>query len=298
MPIVDRLRADLGRPRRAAPLGPRRGRASRRVAPDPGRRRRTSSSGPASRCSRRSPTSAWSSSTRSTRRPTRATARPGSRRAMPRWRSGQLAGAAVVLGSATPAVESVGRARDGQYRRATLPARPAGSVPPSIELVDLRAELAAGNRGLLSPLARRRRSRRSIATPASGRSSSSTGVARRRSSCAATAAPSRHARSADGRSSSIRPAARCAATTAARVAARVALPGVRLAAHPLPRGRDGAGRARGPRAVRRRCGSAGSTATSSSAGARRIACSTRSRRPDRRPRGDEPRGEGASTSPR
>jgi primosomal protein N' (replication factor Y) len=62
---------------------------------------------------------------------------------------GRLAGAAVVLGSATPAVDSVGRARDGTYRRVVLPERPSGT-PPSIELVDLRAELAAGNRGLIS----------------------------------------------------------------------------------------------------------------------------------------------------
>jgi primosomal protein N' (replication factor Y) len=62
---------------------------------------------------------------------------------------GRLSGAAVVLGSATPAVESVGRARDGRYRRVELAARLTGMEPP-IDLVDLRAELAAGNRGLLS----------------------------------------------------------------------------------------------------------------------------------------------------
>ena len=61
----------------------------------------------------------------------------------------RLAGAAVVLGSATPSVESVGRARDGRYRYSVLPERPSGS-PPRVEVVDLRAELAAGNRGLLS----------------------------------------------------------------------------------------------------------------------------------------------------
>ncbi len=60
-----------------------------------------------------------------------------------------LAGAAIVLGSATPAVESVGRARDGTYRRAVLPSRPTGSRP-TVEVVDLREELRAGNRGLLS----------------------------------------------------------------------------------------------------------------------------------------------------
>lgn len=61
----------------------------------------------------------------------------------------RLAGAAVVLGSATPSVESVGRAREGRYRHAVLPERPSGA-PPRVEVVDLRAELAAGNRGLLS----------------------------------------------------------------------------------------------------------------------------------------------------
>ncbi len=64
-------------------------------------------------------------------------------------RLGALAGAAVVLGSATPAVETYGRALDGTYARVTLPARLAGAQP-SVEVVDLRAELAAGNRGLLS----------------------------------------------------------------------------------------------------------------------------------------------------
>ena len=61
----------------------------------------------------------------------------------------RLAGAAVVLGSATPSVESVGRARQGRYRHAVLPDRPSGA-PPRVEVVDLRAELAGGNRGLLS----------------------------------------------------------------------------------------------------------------------------------------------------
>jgi len=61
----------------------------------------------------------------------------------------RLAGAAVVLGSATPSVESVGRVREGSYRHAVLPDRPSGA-PPVVEIVDLRAELAAGNRGLLS----------------------------------------------------------------------------------------------------------------------------------------------------
>jgi primosomal protein N' (replication factor Y) len=59
------------------------------------------------------------------------------------------AGAAVILGSATPAVDSVGRADLGEYRRVVLPARLTGA-PPVVDVVDLRAELAAGNRSLLS----------------------------------------------------------------------------------------------------------------------------------------------------
>jgi primosomal protein N' (replication factor Y) len=61
----------------------------------------------------------------------------------------RLAGAAIVLGSATPSVESMGHARAGRYRRAVLPVRAAGTEPV-LTAVDMRAELAAGNRGLFS----------------------------------------------------------------------------------------------------------------------------------------------------
>jgi len=64
-------------------------------------------------------------------------------------RLGELAGAGVILGSATPAVDSFGRGQEGAYRRVELPDRPIGEAPP-VEIVDLRAELAAGNRGLIS----------------------------------------------------------------------------------------------------------------------------------------------------
>ena len=60
-----------------------------------------------------------------------------------------FAGAACVLGSATPAVDSLGRAEAGTWDRIRLPDRPVGEAP-EIEVVDLRAELADGNRGLLS----------------------------------------------------------------------------------------------------------------------------------------------------
>jgi primosomal protein N' (replication factor Y) len=66
---------------------------------------------------------------------------------------GELAGAPVVLGSATPSVETEGRARSGEIARARLSARLSGA-PPTVEVVDLRAELAAGNLAMLSrPLA-------------------------------------------------------------------------------------------------------------------------------------------------
>jgi primosomal protein N' (replication factor Y) (superfamily II helicase) len=64
-------------------------------------------------------------------------------------RLAELAGAAAILGSATPAVDSVGKARAGTYRRVVLPSRPSGTRP-RVEVVDLRAELREGNRGLLS----------------------------------------------------------------------------------------------------------------------------------------------------
>ena len=62
---------------------------------------------------------------------------------------GRLAGAAVVLGSATPSVESEGHARVGRYERVRLPTRLAGTMP-AVTIVDLREELAAGNLGMLS----------------------------------------------------------------------------------------------------------------------------------------------------
>ena len=61
----------------------------------------------------------------------------------------RLAGAALILGSATPAVDTVGNARSGRYRRVELPARPSGEAP-DVDVVDLRAELHDGNRGLVS----------------------------------------------------------------------------------------------------------------------------------------------------
>ncbi|HEY7736630.1 MAG TPA: primosomal protein N' [Candidatus Limnocylindrales bacterium] len=64
-------------------------------------------------------------------------------------RLARLAGAALVLGSATPSVESEWRARTGAIRRVRLPSRPIGAAPV-VDVVDLREELQTGNRGLLS----------------------------------------------------------------------------------------------------------------------------------------------------
>ena len=64
-------------------------------------------------------------------------------------RLASLAGAALVLGSATPAVDSLGYALERTYDRIVLPQRPSGTAP-TVTVVDLRAELAEGNRGLLS----------------------------------------------------------------------------------------------------------------------------------------------------
>ena len=63
---------------------------------------------------------------------------------------GELCAAAVVLGSATPRVETFYRAHTGDLELASLPARVTGRSLPPIEVVDLREELRAGNRSPLS----------------------------------------------------------------------------------------------------------------------------------------------------
>ena len=127
---------------------------------------------------------------------------------------GRLAGAPVILGSATPDVVSIGRANRGELERFSLPDRARGERP-EVEIVDLRDELASGNRGLLSaalfeaiggPRSRGRRARHPGHQPPRQR---------RRWCSAATAATSRSARSASGRSCSTPHRWPCAATTAA-----------------------------------------------------------------------------------
>jgi primosomal protein N' (replication factor Y) len=62
-------------------------------------------------------------------------------------------GAVVLLGSATPDVESVYKAQNGDYKLLTLPERvvPTHGAPlPRVEVVDMREELKAGNRSIFS----------------------------------------------------------------------------------------------------------------------------------------------------
>jgi len=69
-----------------------------------------------------------------------------------RWvarRRAALTGARAVMGTATPDVVTVARVRGGLVDRARLVERRVGRAP-SVEVVDLRAELADGNRSIFS----------------------------------------------------------------------------------------------------------------------------------------------------
>ena len=71
------------------------------------------------------------------------------------WR-GAREGALVVLGSATPSIESMYRAKTGLYRLYTLRQRYNGRPLPEVEIVDMREELKLGNDTSLSiPLRQR-----------------------------------------------------------------------------------------------------------------------------------------------
>lgn len=62
----------------------------------------------------------------------------------------RLHDASVVLGSATPSLESYYRACEGEYRLFVLQKRLTGGSLPHVEIVDLRKELAEGNRSIFS----------------------------------------------------------------------------------------------------------------------------------------------------
>ncbi|PAV29950.1 primosomal protein N' [Virgibacillus profundi] len=56
----------------------------------------------------------------------------------------------VILGSATPTLESYARAQKGVYKLATLSKRTNEKAMPEVEIVDMRDELHAGNRTMFS----------------------------------------------------------------------------------------------------------------------------------------------------
>ena len=59
-------------------------------------------------------------------------------------------GASVVLGSATPSLESYYKAQTGEYQLFNLNRRLTGGTLPDVEIADLRDELRAGNRSIFS----------------------------------------------------------------------------------------------------------------------------------------------------
>jgi primosomal protein N' (replication factor Y) len=59
-------------------------------------------------------------------------------------------GAQVVFGSATPSIESMWHARQGDYALFTLKERISGTALPKVEVVDMRDELKGGNFSLFS----------------------------------------------------------------------------------------------------------------------------------------------------
>lgn len=59
-------------------------------------------------------------------------------------------GAAIILGSATPSLEAVKLASDKEIEVLMLSSRPAGAIPPEIEVADLREELKEGNKSIIS----------------------------------------------------------------------------------------------------------------------------------------------------
>jgi len=62
----------------------------------------------------------------------------------------KLEGASVVLGSATPSLEAYYRAEQGEYEMLTLRERSQKQALPQVHTVDLREELKAGNRSIIS----------------------------------------------------------------------------------------------------------------------------------------------------
>ncbi|WP_449619337.1 primosomal protein N' [Robertmurraya sp. Marseille-Q9965] len=56
----------------------------------------------------------------------------------------------VILGSATPSLETFARAQKGVYEQLTLPKRMNNQALPSVQIIDMREELRDGNRSMFS----------------------------------------------------------------------------------------------------------------------------------------------------
>ncbi|MBS0001761.1 MAG: primosomal protein N' [Thioalkalivibrio sp.] len=63
---------------------------------------------------------------------------------------GHIESVPVVLGSATPTLESLAKTRDGHYRHLALGTRPDGTLPPPVQCVDTRVHRT--DEGLTTPL--------------------------------------------------------------------------------------------------------------------------------------------------
>ena len=59
-------------------------------------------------------------------------------------------GTVVVLGSATPSMESYYKTKEGEYTLCTLNKRATNSMLPKVEIIDMHKELDNGNKGILS----------------------------------------------------------------------------------------------------------------------------------------------------
>ncbi len=62
----------------------------------------------------------------------------------------KMEGASVVLGSATPSLESYTKAKLGEFTLFTMKERAKSNALPTVQVVDLRKELAEGNRSMFS----------------------------------------------------------------------------------------------------------------------------------------------------
>ncbi len=66
----------------------------------------------------------------------------------------ELANCPIILGSATPSLESFHRAQNGSYQLLSLPDRIFNRKMPDVHIVDMRSELKKGNRTIFSDLLR------------------------------------------------------------------------------------------------------------------------------------------------